>query len=219
MTTLIQRLQWHLDGHKYTKGAFVGDAPADKSRRAKTNFRLCKTGYGFAIRFHHTDLVKITDTTIVVDCCGWSDSPTTRDAVAEALSLCGLAQLYMSARAPNTYLGRYVYHDGITLSHQGDLLSPPIPELHKRIDADMSREFHRALREHKTHALFQTLAACRDPHARRTYPWRNASHLRALLTNPEQFDKLPEIVAQCGGNWHALMKAAKQDLYRLVPKV
>ena len=91
-------LALHIQRHKYTKGAHTGEAPADTSRRAKTHFRVLHYPYNdtYAVRFHATDiLTAYTDGRIRLHTNGWHDSPTTRDAMRDAIFIATKQRAYL----------------------------------------------------------------------------------------------------------------------------
>ena len=100
-------LALHIQRHKYTKGAHAGEAPADTSRRAKTHFRVLHYPYNdtYAVRFHATDiLTAYTDGRIRLHTNGWHDSPTTRDAMRDAIFIATKQRAYLHS----------VRHNGLT---------------------------------------------------------------------------------------------------------
>jgi hypothetical protein len=106
-TTPHTALALHIQRHKYTKGAHTGEAPADTSRRAKTHFRVLHYPYNdtYAVRFHSTDiLTAYPDGRIRLHTNGWHDSPTTRDAMRDAIYIATKQRAYLHS----------VRHNGLT---------------------------------------------------------------------------------------------------------
>jgi hypothetical protein len=138
MTTIHSTLNAHttlslyLQRHKYTKGAYAGDAPADESRRAKTNFRVTYHSHTdeYRVLFHSTYiLVAKPDGTIVLDCGGWDSAPTTREAIWMATKLATGTALSLHTHNGNgltqTALRGGAYYDGLTL----DSTKPGLPQI------------------------------------------------------------------------------------------
>jgi hypothetical protein len=97
-------LALHIQRHKYTKGAHTGEAPADTSRRAKTHFRVIHHPYNdtYAVRFHATDiLTAYPDGRIRLHTNGWHDSPTTRDAMRDAIYIATKQRAYLHSARHN----------------------------------------------------------------------------------------------------------------------
>lgn len=146
----FDKISNHVKQHQYRKGRFVGEAPVD--RRSKTHFRAGVTPTHAYVRFHHTDiLTAYRDGTVRLDCSGWSDAPTTRDAVWTATQKF-FHSVALRTRWENGYgnpaattRGRtYAFYDGITFDADGQLLSEAQPfkayradrEARKKWDAD-----------------------------------------------------------------------------------
>ena len=118
--------------HQYTKGAYKGQAPADKSRRAKSHFRVTPTPTTRVVRFHATDiLTAYPDGTIRLHTNGWDTAPTTREALWDAIKLATGRTLSIHSRRHNglsqTAIGQHCYYDGMVFDSDLNLLSTPAP--------------------------------------------------------------------------------------------
>lgn len=202
-------LALHIQRHKYTKGAHTGEAPADTSRRAKTHFRVLRYAHNdtYAVLFHWTNiLTAYPDGRIRLHTNGWHDSPTTREAMRDAIRIAtkqraglhsvrhnGLSQ---TAIYINTTTGTRTlrYYDGMEFK-DGQLITSEAP--FERYAADKeARAVVRAEAQPLRDVLPLLLASL--PEGRRdTLPgyWdaTSARRLRDMLQDP---DKWQGIVAR-----------------------
>ena len=97
MKTLYESLAAYINQHRYKKGRFVGDAPADPHKRGKTHFRLVQSSpMRISVLFHFTYIVTCTadaPNTLVLDSGGWHMSTMTREAFYELCGAYGTAPL------------------------------------------------------------------------------------------------------------------------------
>ena len=133
--TAYTKLKLHLERNKYTRGINRGDAPADKSRRSKTHFRVVeRSSSRISVLFHNTFILTATDDgEVMLDTGGWFSSPTTKDAMRTALHIAGLSGYLCTVRKGakaneaikinGSPLLRF--EDGIRFDSNGTLLSTP----------------------------------------------------------------------------------------------
>jgi hypothetical protein len=198
-------LALHLQLHKYTKGAHAGDAPADKSRRAKTHFRVTYHSYTdeYRVLFHNTYILTAKpDGTIKIDCGGWDGSPTTREAIWLATKLATGTPLGLHTHNGNglkqTALRGGAYYDGLTLDSTKPGLPQisPIKPLNKYIkDRAKTKQVLAAAKEFR--AALPLLHAVQTPttygdklDALRTLPGTRPDDLAEALTQPELWPAL-----------------------------
>lgn len=115
----------HIERHKYRRGQFKGDAPLYPKRRWKSEIRVVRRPFNeIAVRMYYTDLLRVTqDGTIQLNTDGWHSSPTTREAMTEALYLCGVRVSLYSSRfkgLSQPTLGAWRYYDGMTLKRDAE---------------------------------------------------------------------------------------------------
>jgi hypothetical protein len=149
--TPYTKLKFHIERHKYTKGRNAGDAPADTSRRSKGHFRVVqRTSTRIDIVFHHTSILRVREDSpnIVLDSGGWHESPTTREALRDAVYLATGQRMWFGTHNENGYaqttvVGKWVFYDGMEFDPMMNLVSPPQPFKAYRAD----REANKVLRE------------------------------------------------------------------------
>jgi hypothetical protein len=173
--TAYTRLMSHIKAHAYMKGAYKGDAPADYRRRAKSHFRVISRGDRIAVHFHNTDiLTAYPDGHLILDCSGWADSPTTKDAMGIALGLCyirgGITSKMFSSKRQLCYYGRkdnafvhVIYYDGLTLDSTGEITSELKPFRAKRRDRVATKEFEEEVKASGFKDMFKILHHTCDP--------------------------------------------------------
>ena len=205
-------LALHIQRHKYTNGAHTGEAPADTSRRAKTHFRVLYNNYNnyndtYAVRFHATDiLTAYTDGRIRLHTNGWHDSPTTRDAMRDAIYIAtkqraylhsvrhnGLSQTALLIDTP-TGTRSYRYYDGMEFLN-GQLITTEAP--FERYVADKEARAGVRAEAQPLRDVMPLLLASLPEGRRDTLPgyWdaTSARRLRDMLQDP---DKWQGIVAR-----------------------
>jgi hypothetical protein len=122
----------HIERHKYRRGKFKGDAPLYPKRRWKSEIRVVRRPfneivvqmYSTFVQMYSTYLLTVTqDGTIRLNTDGWHSSPTTRQAMTEALYMCGVRISLYSSRfkgVSQPTLGAWRYYDGMTLKRDAD---------------------------------------------------------------------------------------------------
>lgn len=128
--TAQTNLQLHLDRHEYKRGRYKGDAPADASRRARTHFRVTPD---HTVVFYTTAiLTAFPDGTIRLHTNGWDNSPTTREALTDAIYVATKTRgFYLRSQRYNglsqTAIGPHRYYDGMVFDSDMQLVSSPAP--------------------------------------------------------------------------------------------
>jgi hypothetical protein len=170
MNTPHTKLKLHLERHAYKRGRFAGDAPADKSRRYKTQVRVTRRGDDMCVRMYNTDIIRVApDNTVTLNMNGWHTSTTvanTNDALSEfigwggvgKLKFKGLSQLAIRANGKT-----YLYYDGMEFSPDGKLLSEARPFQRKITDRDDTAEFRKDIEDSGFKAVFPVLFAAAEP--------------------------------------------------------
>lgn len=225
LPTPYSRLHAHVARHAYRRGAFVGDAPLNPSRRARNHERVVLDSPGaIAVRRYRTDiLTAYPDGTVRLSMGGWSGSPTTRACLNHALykfmltrvqiytgRVFGLSQLILA-----TQHGMYCYYDGITLTPDGAILNPT-PFLQKRADRAERAELRAALTASGFADAFPLLYASVEP----GYPRLNTPDVRRMVSlwdadNPYT-ERWPDVV-QWSRRLGPVIPAA--DAYRRLVRV
>ena len=195
------RLTVHLDKHMYKRGYNIGDAPADKDSRAKTNFRVIKRGENMAVRLHNTDiLTAYPNGDVVLDCRGWAHSSTTKAAMKFVLGKFHPAYIGIGSykfkgnsqtclQLPN---GRTVrYYDGIRLSQTSEVLTPLQAFQCTRIDKAQSKALADGVKASGFKSMFAMLYATATAN---TWPTRMGSGTETV-TNADNAESWPTIVA------------------------
>jgi hypothetical protein len=143
------RLKLHIERHKYTKGRHAGEAPADTSRRAKTHFRVVqRTNSRIDIVFHSTSILRTSadSPNIVLDSGGWHASPTTREALRDAVYLATQqggwwVRTHHENGYSQTAVAGYAFYDGMEFDPEFRLVSPPQPFKAYRADREANKAF------------------------------------------------------------------------------
>ena len=234
MTTTYTQLQLHLSRHEYKRGQYTGDAPADSSRRSKTDFRVRKYGDTYTVRFHNADLITAhPNGDIVLNCNGWGNSVTTGQAMHYSLRFCdsyigfgstrlmGLSQLYLLLGAnPPT---KVKYYDGIRLNGDGAVISELKPFLRKQIDKAQVKALNEGMAESGFKDVFRLLhGTVTREDARCT---NRPPPIVEMLTSKEHAEHWPTVIAQAAffnvegtgaETWARVMNAAKSNMYEVV---
>jgi len=232
-------LMLHHSRHKYTRGQYKGDAPADPTRRARSHFRVTHPPHTktYAVRFHYTDiLTAFQDGSVMLNCNGWASSPSTRDAMGLAFGITklpfhlsstrigGLSQaaLYVQGRKPLRY------YDGMMFDAHHKLTTPPKPFQKQVTNRDETREFREAAKTFR--AVLPLLHAGFDREEmvvfRRNHQW-HSNRLYTMQNRPEDIftcygeDAYPDIVAAFYADtwqetWRNLYRAAAARMKMIV---
>lgn len=154
---MYTKLMMHLERHMYKKGAYKGDAPADKSRRGKSHFRVVKGNDGaMRVRMYGTDIITARqDGSVLIDTRGYHTHNTTIIRLNEALHwFFEGVRVYMNKQAVFSYSQpvlnvdgkKYSYYDGVILSEQGEILTPLRAFEQKRTDRAETKTLADALK-------------------------------------------------------------------------
>jgi hypothetical protein len=219
-------LMLYITRHVFKRGAFKGDAPADSSRRSKVWFRVIKPSHEdgpYIVRFHNADIIRAyKDGTIMLDTAGWHASPTTRDAMYQALTLCGFRGFLHSKRL-GTYSQtalqfqgtQYAYYDGMTFNADGVLTTAPIQWTTRIKDREQTKAFREATKPFWD--MFPVLFCNRPPEAQRTaldYAIIRQIHVAPMWVLTEHPDMWPMVVGYyCHGKYaESEMRTARSYL-------
>ena len=172
MNTIYTTLQQHLRDHEYKRGAFKGDAPADKWKRGMNHYRVASRGTAIAVRFWHTDiLLAYPDGSFRIDCGGYEGHTTTRKAVNHALQQFGPSgprrmwigrEMVKGKRTmvvQDTSGKAYRYYDNMRFGPEGQLTSTPMPFQGIRMDKLKTTNLACRLKESGFKAMFPLLVA------------------------------------------------------------
>jgi len=161
----------HFNKHQYKRGAYLGSAPLDPSRRWATGPRVVISPECARVMCHKTPILTVyPDGTITLNTNGWHTNYT-RDTLNAALRLTrtpayvhsrklfGLNQWCITTSptpAQPTHT-TYAFYDNLTLSPDTHQPINPRPFNARRIDTTQSRPFATSSRE-----FFQTLPLLYD---------------------------------------------------------
>lgn len=246
-STALTRMQAHLAEHIYKRGAFEGDAPLETTTngRKKTHLRITKPWSNagvvetMAVRMWATDILPArADGTVVINCNGHGNKPTTRKALNIALRkfIKGRTHIHTGGLSSNkvaVYYANgkeYVYYDGMVIDgNTGEVVSEKYPFKKIGIDKEHSAEFMRGVKESGFKALFPMLwSNCDAPgdfnmfrehsmtytltHAEEAAHWAgivSRNAFRTMWSGIRTYEKLPKEVV-----WANLMKHCKQTMYK-----
>ena len=207
------RLTVHLDKHMYKRGYNIGDAPADKDNRAKTNFRVIKRGENMAVRLHGTDiLTAYPNGDVVLDCRGWAHSMTTKEAMGFALHRFHPAYTNMGSYKFRSnsqtclYLpdGRAVrYYDGIRLSQTSEVMTPLWAFQCTRIDRVRSKALADGVKASGFKSMFAMLYATVTLQDRDRYLNITGTELVINADNAESWPMIVSHAKFVGGYYYA----------------
>ena len=197
--TAHTKLKLHLERHAYKRGRNKGEAPADKSRRAKTHFRVIQGNGGqMIVRFHNADLLSAyEDGHIVLNTNGWDSSPTTRSAMNQALCFFGMGGVGGVRKGGYSQTGirigskTYRYYDGISFAADGTPLTPLKQFTAKRADREETAEFRADIKESGFVDVFPVLYAAAGVPEK---SWL-ATSTHKLMTNDYHANNWPDLVA------------------------
>lgn len=228
--TAHTRLALYLQRHVYKRGQYQGDAPADKSRRAKSHFRVVKGNGGqMIVRFHSTDILTAyanANGNVILNSGGYHESPTTREAFNHATNVFASHLRYMHSLNLNghsqTVLGPLRFYDGMEFDGmefdgEGKLLTLEQPLQTRRINRTESREFTQAIKDSGFKDMFRILAASTVlPNLVTPATYISERNYKNIITDPERAELWPTIIVRTGRSWDKLMKVCKRDMYELV---
>ena len=220
---------------RYIKGAHKGDAPMDK--RSKTHFRVIREhNQDLAVRFWNTNIITVSAETgdLTLDCEGWGDRPTTKEAMNMALHEIMPRRVYLGAsrfKGKNTLMlttpeGSYVYYDGMVLSPEGDLISEPQPFKARVIDREETAQFAKDIEASGFKDMFRILWGSADVEGP-AYVRRSA---REMITDPTYADEWQHLIAyyaqgmsrgryakrDADATWQSIMREAKKSMYTTI---
>lgn len=223
--TPFARLKLHIERHKYTKGRHAGEAPADTSRRAKTHFRVvrCITGR-IDIVFHHTSILRTSadSPNIVLDSGGWHESPTTREALRDAVYLATQQRgwwvhTHHENGYANTMIGRHVFYDGMEFDAQMNLVSAPQPVKAYRAAREANKEFLARAKDFRAMLPVLHTAGRHAYNAEEAIKWRDLAYrekdrVLRCLDNPELWPLLASLYHKDTHQqtWQAIYREATQ---------
>jgi hypothetical protein len=167
---MYTKLSMHLERHMYKRGMYKGDAPADKTRREMSHFRVTKDAEGkMRIRLWNTDIITAhPDGSVLIDTNGYHTHNTTIIRLNDALLAFfdGVrVQIYkqsiLSYSQPVLRVNGklYSYYDGITLNAQGEILTPLHAFEQKRVDRAETKQLALDLKESGFTDAFKLLYA------------------------------------------------------------
>lgn len=221
--TVHETLTWHLAGHKYAKGRYEGDAPADPARRGRTHFRVLRTNNGdMAVQFYNTHILTAKpDGTYTLMSGGFSGSKTTRAMFQYVLRV--FARSYHSLHSVRRYglsqlcLAGSRFYDGMTFSAHHELLTPSLPLQAQRLNKVCAEKLRQGIKNSGFRQMHKFLVGAMGPDAEAnpTIQWLSSRHLRDIITDPDYAGSWPSVAAQYP-EWAALMDAAKCGLYEIV---
>lgn len=170
--TTYDRLKAHLEKHKYSKGKFKGDAPADQYKRGKRHFRVVASHSTMAVQMHNTDLITAyPDGRVEFNTNGYMTSSTTKMRFGEAMKFLtfpcggigsrkvrGVSQMVLSLA------DKYIkFYDGMMFDAEGNLLTTLDRFEQRRIDKDEVKELMAELEESGFLAAYPILYAMAEP--------------------------------------------------------
>ncbi len=226
----------------YKRGAYKGDAPADRSRRSRNHVRIVKGHDCIFIRMYSTNIITAyPDGRIYLDLRGYSDSITTRQNLNDAFAAYVPFRPYIHTRSvfslSQTCLTvgnrTYRYVDGMEFNAFGELLTAPARFEAVRLDKAESTAFQRELKESGFKDMFPVLyATATPPDTRLPQFTARGSRLRDRLTMECHANEWPEVVAAAkyfmrwsngsyGAHeygdakscWASIMSSCKTDMY------
>jgi hypothetical protein len=197
----------HLERHMYKKGKNKGDAPADKNKRRRDYHRVVKNNDGtMAVRLFGTDILTAHhDGTVRINTDGWYDRRLTVLRLNESfgfftgVSVGMRMQQIFSHNQPTLSVNgkKFSYYDGITLSEQGEILTPLRAFEQKRIDKAESKDFSDGLQESGFKGAFKILYATTTPeHIGENNYELFGVDWNEVLTDSERADKWQMMIAR-----------------------
>ena len=224
-----------LTTNRYIKGTFKGDAPMAK--RSKTHFRVTREhNQDLAVRFWNTNIITVSAETgnLTLDCEGWGDRPTTKEAMNTTLNQLLPYRVYLGSRrfkgrnnlVLSTRQGTYLYYDGMVLSPEGNLISEPQPFKARVIDREETAQFAKDIEASGFKDMFRILWGSADIEGRQ-YARRP---VREMITNPTYADEWQHLIAyyaqgmsrgrytkrDADATWQSIMREAKKFMYTTI---
>jgi len=218
--TLHSKMKLHLERHIFKRGANKGDAPAGK--RYKSHYLIIDRKDHMALRFYKTDILKAyPDGSIMIDCEGYADRPTTKTHLNQWLyqnaRMCLASSRVMSHSQLAIYTpkGAYRYYDGISFDANGEPTTPLKPFLALRIDKDEVAELNTALDENGFKEMFKVLwgAVTSDdcPSRWDHLSWQNVNDRTDVFSMPDTYaERWREMVAYFAFDIKTYWDASKQ---------
>lgn len=224
-----------LTTNRYIKGTFKGDAPMAK--RSKTHFRVTREhNQDLAVRFHNTNIITVSAETgdLTLDCEGWGDRPTTKEAMNITLNQLLPYRVYLGSRrfkgrnnlVLSTRQGMYLYYDGMVLSPEGNLISEPQPFKARVIDREETAQFAKDIEASGFKDMFRILWGSADIEGRKylRHP------VREMITDPAHADEWQPLIAyyaqgmsrgrytkrDADATWQSIMREAKKFMYTTI---
>lgn len=224
-----------LTTNRYIKGTFKGDAPMDK--RSKTHFRVTREhNQDLAVRFHNTNIITVSAETgdLTLDCDGWGERPTTKEAMNTTLNQLLPYRVYLGSRRfkgrNNLVLsarqGMYLYYDGMVLSPEGELLSEPQPFKARVIDREETAQFAKDIEASGFKDMFRILWGSADIEGKQYV----RGLVRDVITDPSRADEWQYLIAyyargisrgrhtkrDADATWQSIMREAKKSMYTTI---
>ena len=207
MPTVYELLKKHLHTHAYKRGAHIGDAPADKFNRRKTDYRvryLAQTDTYQVILYRTPLLSAYPDGTFALNTGGYHTQSTFK-CLNLAMRLfvrhatgCepyignhlyrGLRQLCISALNPTTRARSILrFYDHMKFSPEGAPLTPLQPFERRHIDLVRAKEFRQQTAEFRRTLplLHATLPDTRQADALATYADLRRQYYDLRLSYPD----------------------------------
>jgi len=205
---MYTKLMMHLERHMYKKGAHKGEAPADKSRRGKSHFRVAKGNDNtMRVRMYGTDIITARqDGSVRIDTNGYHTHNTTIMRLNEALHwFFEDVRVHMNKQAIFSYSQpvlnvdgkKYSYYDGIILSATGEFLTPMRAFEQKRVDKGKTQGFAEDLEDSGFKDTFPLLYAATTPEDRGENDYSLFGlDWNLVLADIDQADKWVTIIAR-----------------------
>jgi hypothetical protein len=214
--TPYTKLKFHLERHAYKKGLFMGDAPADQTKRGKNHFRVHKRGDNMCVRMYNTDLITVTpDNRVTISMGGWWTSTTKanlNEAMTHFLGWGGVASrklFNMSQHVMRAKGKSYLFYDGMEFDAEGTLLSPARFFERKQTDRDQTAEFRKDMEDCGFKEVWPVLFGVAEP---KRSVWFHAS-LRKIVTEEHNANQWAELASRMKA-YHDDHKAAYQAIVR-----
>ena len=238
--TMYGRLKEHMHNYRYTRGAYKGDAPADRTRRGRSHYRVhyCKIDDCMEVIFHHTDIIRaFPDGRVVFYGGGYADSGTTRAAFVYAMRRFGTFSAYITsprvmgmnqtsiAVSRGSYDGnQFKFYDGIIFNREGGIESKPLSYRRRRINREETAKLAAGLKASGFKDMFPILHASAKPADRpnRFYNFRvelpgiicdaaRAEHWASTIAMYKYVSFFKELDKT--KTWNNLMKDLKATMY------